>query len=231
MIYLLITAWFLWPELFPANQISQNNQARQEAQKAYQVGNFRRALGLYMRLNQTSAIPDPGVRLNLGHTYFQLKQYQKARSEYESLLRSGSPELRTSAAHQLGVLACLEGDSTTALALFQEALLENPGNEPARYNFELVKKYYSGRKAKSRSPKKNQKQQQQTTTKLVPTGGQQVERSERQDDLLRRFRRLNLNEAQAMQLLDAMRGDDLPYALTQSARRSANKPSTEGNRW
>ncbi|GAB3710815.1 hypothetical protein GCM10027592_47850 [Spirosoma flavus] len=229
MLYLLIAAWFLLPELLPANQISQNNKARQEAQKAYQTGNFKRALGLYTKLNRTSSLADPAVRLNLGHTYFQLKQYQKARSEYESLLRSASPELRTSAAHQLGVLACLEGDSTTALVLFQEALLENPGNEPARYNFELVKKYYSGRKAKPKSNKKNQ--QQQTTTQLVPSGGQQVERSERQDELLRRFRRLNLNEEQAMQLLDAMRGDDLPYALTRSARRSANKPSAEGNRW
>ncbi|GAB3995280.1 hypothetical protein GCM10028807_35020 [Spirosoma daeguense] len=230
MFYFLVAAWLLWSEKLPVNQISQNNQARQQAQKAYQAGDFKQALRLYTYLSQVAKTPEPSVQLNLGHTYFQLKQYQKAKPQYESLLYSGSPELRTAAAHQLGVLACLSGDSATALALFQESLLENPENEPARYNFELVKKYYSGKKPKSNPNQKNPSQPP-PVNKPVPTGGQQVERSERQDELLRRFQRLNLNEAQALQLLEAMQSDDLPYALTRSARRSRSKPSAGENRW
>lgn len=230
MIYLLITAWLWWNNLFSLNPISRNNQARQEAQAAYQSGNYRRALALYVYLSRTTTTIDPAVRLNLGHTYFQLKQYGQAKPQYETLLQSDRADLRTAAATQLGVLSCLEGDSTTALSLFKRALLENPENEPARYNFELIKRYYSGK-----PPAKNMRQpstdhQPKTIEKPRLSGGQ-VEQSARQDELLRRFQRLNLSEEQALQLLDAMQSNDLPYTLTQSARRLRTKPVADGNRW
>lgn len=231
MIYVLITAWLWWDSLFSLNQISRNNQARQEAQAAYQAGDFTRALRLYAYLSRTTTTIDPAVRLNLGHTYFQLKQFQKAKPQYETLMQSDRPDLRTAAATQLGVMACLEGDSATALSLFSRALLENPDNEPARYNFELVKKRYSGRKPASNPRQKSVVRKPQLVNKPRPSGGQQVERSARQDEFLRRFQRLNLSEEQALQLLDAMQRDDLPYALTRSARQSGTKPVQEGNRW
>ena len=231
MIYLIFTAWLWLNELIPANHITRNNETRQEAQRAYQTGHYRRALSLYAYLSRTTTTIDPAVRLNLGHTYFQLKQYAKAKPQYEILLRSDRPDLRTAAATQLGVLACLEGDSATALSLFQEALLENADNEPARYNFELIKKYYSGKKPAANPQKKSATQQPKLVNRPRPAGGQQVERSNRQDELLRRFQRLNLSEAQALQLLDAMQSDDLPYALTRSARGSGAKQPANGNRW
>ncbi len=224
-------AWLWWNELIPTNNITRNNKTRQEAQQAYQTGQYQRALSLYAYLSRTTTTIDPAVRLNLGHTYFQLKQYAKAKPQYETLLRSDRPDLRTAAATQLGVLACLSGDSATALSLLQEALLENADNEPARYNFELIKKYYSGKNLATNPQKKSARQQPKLVNRPRPAGGQQVERSDRQDELLRRFQRLNLSEAQAMQLLDAMQSDDLPYALTRSARGTGAKRATNGNRW
>lgn len=230
MIYLLLTAWLWWNELLPVSPISRNNQLRQEAQRAYQAGQYARALPLYAYLSRTSTTVDPAVRLNLGHTYFKLNQFKNAKSQYQNLLQSDRPALRTAAATQLGVISCLKRDSATALSLFRQALLENADNESARYNFELVKKYYSGRKSTSDKRPKSADKKPKQVNKPRPAGGQQVERSARQDELLRRFQRLNLSEEQALQLLDAMQGDDLPYALTRSARRST-KPSSEGNRW
>ncbi|WP_420151642.1 tetratricopeptide repeat protein [Spirosoma sp.] len=231
MIYLLITAWLWWDNLFSLNQVSRNNQARQEAQVAYQSGNYKRALALYAYLSRTTTTIDLGVRLNLGHTYFQLKQYPKAKSQYETLLQSDRPDLRTAAATQLGVLTCLAGDSATALSLFQRALLENPDNEPARYNFELIKTHYSGRKPATNPREQSLVRKPKLVNRLNPSGGQQVERSARQDELLRRFQRLNLDEQQALQLLEAMESDDLPYVLTHSARRKGTKSAGSANRW
>lgn len=230
MIYVFIVAWLWWPESLSFNQISRNNQARQEAQAAYQSGHYNQALTLYTYLSRTTITIDPAVRLNLGHTYFQLKQYKKAKPQYETLLQSDRPDLRTAAATQLGVMACLEGDSATALTLFQQALLEYADNEPARYNFELIKKYYSGKIPATNPRQKSSARKPKLINKPRPSGGQQVERSTRQDELLRRFRRLNLSEDQALQLLNAMQADDLPYALTRSARRSA-KAAPGSNRW
>ena len=229
MLYLLLAAWTWLNQLLSLNQISRNNQARQEAQAAYQAGQYGRAQALYAYLSNKTT--DPAVRLNLGHTYFKLKQYAKAKPQYDQLLRANRPDLRTAAATQLGVIACLEGDSASALTLFQQALLENTDNESARYNFELVKTFYSGKPPAKPNSRKQKKTNPQTVNKPRPLGGQQVERSARHDDLLRRFQRLNLSEAQALQLLDAMRNDDLPYALTQSDRRSKPKATQPENRW
>ncbi|UFH51964.1 tetratricopeptide repeat protein [Spirosoma sp. KNUC1025] len=230
MIYLLITAWLWWDNLFTLNQISRNNQARQEAEAAYQAGDYSRALELYAYLSRATTTIDLAVRLNLGHTYFRLKQYSKARPQYETLLQSDRPDLRTAAATQLGVMACFDHDSATALALFQRALLESPENEPARYNFELIKTHYSGKKPELPLRQQPAVRKPQPVNRLRPTG-QQVERSTRQDEVLRRFQRLNLSEEQALQLLDAMQSDDLPYVLTRSARKAGPKSTQPENRW
>ncbi|GAB3805595.1 hypothetical protein GCM10028819_39130 [Spirosoma humi] len=230
MIYLFITVWLLWGELLPVSPISRNNQMRQEAQAAYQAGQYTHALSLYTSLSRATTTIDPAVRLNLGHTLFKLNQFTKAKPQYETLLQSDRADLRTAAATQLGVIACLEHDSATALSLFRQALLENADNESARYNFELIKKYFSGKKPDPTTKPREADKRPQQVNKPRPAGGQQVERSARQDELLRRFQRLNLNEEQALQLLDAMQSDDLPYALTRSARRAKKQAASE-NRW
>ena len=226
MLYVFLIARLWWEPL--TNQISQSNQARREAGRAYQAGQFDRALTLYARLSRATTTIDPAVRLNLGHTYFQLGRYARAKLQYETLLRSARPDLRTVAATQLGVMACFDRDSATALTLFRQALLENPDNEPARYNFELVKKRYSG---KPLSTKKQPSARQPPVVNKSRLGSGQVERSDRQDELLRRFGLLNLSEEQALQLLNIMQQDDLPYALTRQARRTGTKPAANGNRW
>ena len=98
MIYLLITAWLWLNELISRNQVSQNNRARQEAQLAYEAGQYPRALSLYAYLSKTTTTIDPAVRLNLGHTYFKLTQYAKAKPQYEILMQSDRSDLRTAAA-------------------------------------------------------------------------------------------------------------------------------------
>ena len=227
MLYVFLVAWLWWIEPL-TNQISRSNQARREAERAYRAGEFNHALTLYAQLSRTTTTIDPAVRLNLGHTYFQLGQYARAKPQYETLLRSARPDLRTVAATQLGIMACFDRDSATALTLFRQALLENPDNEPARYNFELVKRWYSG---KPLPAKKQPLTRQPPVVNKSRLTGRQVERSDRQDDLLRRFGQLNLSEEQALQLLNAMQQDDLPYALTRQARRTGTKPAANGNRW
>lgn len=228
--YLLLTAWLWITNSLFLNRISRDNQARQEAERAYRTGQYKQALVRYEALSRNSALPDPAVRLNLGHTQFQLGQYRRAKSQYQALLETDQSDLRTVAATQLGVIACLERDSATALRLFEQALLENPDNEPARYNFELVKRRYSG-KPRALKTLQSQTRPPKRVPKPQPVGDGRVEQSERRDELLRRFRDLNISGEQALQLLDAMQQDDLPYALTRAARRPGGKPASDGNRW
>ncbi len=227
MLYLMLSVWLWWNDLPILTQISRNNQARREAERAYQSAHYARAVQLYTQLVHVDAQADPAVRLNLGHAYFKLGQYERASTQYESLLHTETPFLRATAATQLGVIACARRDSAGALRLFEQALLEEPANEAARYDYELIRTRFS-----NRTPNRNQPPKAATPKQVnqpTPSGGQ-VERSERQDERLRRFARLNLSEEQALQLLDAMQTDDLPYALTRSARESAT-PATTPSQW
>lgn len=225
----VLTIWLWMTSSVFLNQISRDNQARREAERAYRAGQYPQALAQYEALSRRSTPLDPAVRLNLGHTLFRLEQYGRAKPQYQALLETDQPDLRTVAATQLGVVACLERDSATALRLFEQALLANADNEPARYNFELIKRRYSGKPRAAKTFPANVRQPKRVP-KPQPGGGGLVERSERQDELLRRFRTLNISGEQALQLLDAMQQDDLPYALTRAARRPA-RPATGGNRW
>lgn len=228
MLYLMLSVWLWWNELPALNQISRNNQARWAAERAYHSAQYPQAIRLYTQLSRVDGQPDPGVQLNLGHAYFKLGQYERAKRQYEPLLRIANPALRTAAATQLGVIACVRRDSAGALALFEQALLEDPANDAARYDYELIRTRFSNRTLTRNQPPKAATPKQVNQPK--PGGGQQVERSERQDERLRRFARLNISEEQALQLLDAMQADDLPYALTRSARESAT-PATTPSRW
>lgn len=232
MIHLLFLALSWWQPR-SLDRISRNNIARREAEAAYQSGHYAQAVERYTFLTKITPSPPPELLLDLGHSCFRLNQYDTAKIQYERLRQVGNASQVSIASVQLGIIACLEKDSAMALNLFQQALLLNPDNEPARHNFELIKRTWSGRqptaqagrKTKSTLKTKEESAPAQSKTAPAPT----VAHSDRTDDELRRFRNLNMTEAQARQLLDAMQGDDLPYSLARY-----RKPSNEtesGNRW
>jgi hypothetical protein len=215
-LWLLFLAWFGNSPVL--NRISQSNLARKEGQAAYRAGQYAHAIRAYSYLVDMSAA-DAATRLNLAHAYYQLDQLHKARLQYEVVSQSGSQNLVEQASVQLGVIACRQRDSAAALMHFRQALLHNPDNEAARYNFELLKLTYSGPKSTaSRSAQVARPQTQQTSA-------QEVAQSTRQQDILNRYRRADLNDEQALQLLDALQADDLSLA---AAALNRPKPKSTG---
>lgn len=214
----------IWP-LKAYDQIGQNNLARKQAESAYRRANFRQAATGFAYLTQKSTLSDPTVWLNLGHAYFSLGQYKEARRAYQQYIPVASEPALAVAYTQLGVIACADRDSVRAIDLFRKALLTDPDNEPARYNFELLKKRFSGRVRPKTGPKPVLKPKQ-----TLQQREQEVARSPRQEQLLRRLQNLNMTEEQANQLLNAMREDDLPLELAR--RRSAGQNQSSGtSRW
>lgn len=221
-----LTAWLLIAALWSLgnfDQIGQNNLIRKQAEQAYRSGDFLRAAEQFAYLTKQPSRPDPGVWLNLGHAYFALGNYKNARQAYKNYIDMEATGQVSNAYTQLGVIATSDRDTSEALTMFRKALLMEPGNEPARYNFELLKKRFSGRVKPRRVPKPK-------TEQRLEQREQEVARSNRQEQILRRLRSLNMTEEQANQLLNAMREDDLPLEL---ARRQLSGPpkSFKGNRW
>lgn len=229
MSYLLISLlMWLW-NWRGFDQISQRNLALKEAEIAYQSANYKLAVQQYTFLLTTSKTVDPLVRLNLGHSLYQLKQYRKARHEYEQAIRLVAPEQATAAITQLGVIACIERDSANALLFFRQALLIDPGDEAARYNYELIQRLYTEPDSPPEKRKPEVKQKPQNQSKQA-NAGQDAVKSDQQKDVLHQLRSLHITEEQAMQLLNAMRDDDLPYELAQRRYRSSEQTKTT-QRW
>jgi Flp pilus assembly protein TadD len=204
--------------------VSRRNQVRKQAAAAYAAGRYQEALTHYRFLLQSNATPSFGELVNLGHVYFQLGQYASAKREYEKGGTGATPQLMAIAATQLGLLACLKKDTTTALLEFRHALLNDPDNSTARQNFELLKIRFSGKQPLKKVAPPRPTPQPETMQ------GQRVEKTDQQQDRLTRFKNTTLSDEQARQVLNALQADDLPYAL---ARRRANRKASgkSAGRW
>lgn len=138
MVFMLLlqTSW-----LGGVNKISRTNELKKQAQAAFKQKDYPKAAAAWQQLLAASAEPDPAVRLNLAHALRLQEQRVKAAREYQQVVRTGPPELRSVAQQQLGNLMAQAGDYVPALELYKAALKSDPQNRQARYNYELLRKY------------------------------------------------------------------------------------------
>ncbi len=136
--FFLIFFLQVWLPDQPFLTIGKANVIKMQAEAEFEKRNFVSAMVQYRYLRHTYKLPDEEIILNLAHCYFMLGDTASARKQYTMLQQSGSPAIRTVALQQLGVLAWRLGKREQSLALFKSSLLANPGNEDARYNFELL---------------------------------------------------------------------------------------------
>ncbi|MDQ4140302.1 MAG: hypothetical protein M3142_07230 [Bacteroidota bacterium] len=121
-------------------KISRINQYLTEAQAAYARHDYSTAIYFYKYLNDSLQVNDRAVRLNLAHAYFQQNKMSQADKYYKPLLTKTPARTASLVNLQLGVITASE-DKTKALNYFKQALILNPLNEEARFNYEWLKKY------------------------------------------------------------------------------------------
>ena len=85
--------------------------------------------------------PDPRLLLNLAHAQARAGQTEAAQFTYGRLLSRSPAALGSVARQQLAGLAAQRGELAQALGLFRQALLLNPRNAGARYNYEALSDY------------------------------------------------------------------------------------------
>ena len=221
---ILVSAWFdTTVSGTRMGLISRRNQVRKLAASAYRSGRYKEALSEYQYLITTGKAASMGERINLGNAYFRLGQYKAAQQQYGQTGTNATPALVARAATQLGVLASLNKDTVAALSYFKQALLSDPDNTIARQNFELLKVRFTAKN----SAKKLVRSVPQPAPAPQQTQRQQVDKTEQQKDRLDRLKNAALSDEQARQVLDALRADDLPYALARrrTVKQSASKPT------
>ncbi|GAB3865220.1 hypothetical protein GCM10028824_03770 [Hymenobacter segetis] len=127
--------------------VRDRNVAVADATAAYTRGNASRAARAFAAAlaAQRQKSPDPRLVLNLAHAQVLANQPEAAQATYGRLLAGTPARLGSIARQQLAVLAAQRGELAQALSLLRQALLLDPTNAGARFDFEAVSDYLARR--------------------------------------------------------------------------------------
>jgi tetratricopeptide (TPR) repeat protein len=122
------------------NKIARVNKLKKAAASAYAKGDFDAAISTFKTLTDSMGINEDPILLNLANAYYQKQDTSLAIQYYARVVGSDQANLRSSAYQQIGVILQQQNKLKEALNNFKLALKADPGNEDARYNYELLKK-------------------------------------------------------------------------------------------
>ncbi|MGY3087493.1 hypothetical protein ACVWYF_000519 [Hymenobacter sp. UYAg731] len=127
--------------------VRDRNVAVADATAAYTGGNAGRAAQAFAAAlaAQRQKSPDPRLVLNLAHAQVLANQPGAAQATYGRLLAGTPARLGSIARQQLAVLAAQRGELAQALGLLRQALLLDPTNAGARFDYEAVSDYLARR--------------------------------------------------------------------------------------
>ena len=131
------------------NRVHNRNVAVTDGTAAYARGDAARAAAAFGRALAARArhTPDPHLLLDLAHAQARAGQLAAARASYGRLLAGSPPALASVARQQLATLAANQGELAQAQGLLRQALLLDPANREARYNYEVLSEYLARRPA------------------------------------------------------------------------------------
>jgi Ca-activated chloride channel homolog len=142
-------------------KISKINRAKEEAKKAYEAGDFKKAANTYRYLIDSLEVKEDEVMLNLANALYQQKDTASASTTYQSLTASTKRSISSRANQQLGLMSNEKGKAEEALNYFKQAIKDDPANESARYNYEMLKKKLDEKKKQEEQQNKDKNKDQQ----------------------------------------------------------------------
>ncbi|MFD1467100.1 hypothetical protein ACFQ48_02590 [Hymenobacter caeli] len=147
LLLLLLLTPPAWREL---TWVRDRNAAAAAGQAAYARGDADGAARAFATAAATNraAAGAAALRLNLGHAQRRAGQLAAARATYGLLLDAGvPPPIGSVARQQLAVLAAGAGELAPALGLLRQALVLDPANAGARYDYEVLSAYLAHHRA------------------------------------------------------------------------------------
>ncbi|RSK50360.1 tetratricopeptide repeat protein [Hymenobacter rigui] len=133
-------------------RIHERNAAVQRGTQAYLSKHYPEAAAAYKQAALTLRATSEAVWLNLAHATLRAGQPAEARGYYNRLSTSKQAATRSIAFQQLSYIAAQKADYAQALGLARQALLANPANADARYNYELLRELLNQQSARPQLP-------------------------------------------------------------------------------
>lgn len=116
------------------------NEHKNFAAGAYMNEAYDTAAYTYGYLVDSAGYLEPLLMLNHAHALYRAGDTATARLQYQRLLEEQDSSIQSKVYNQLGVLTARDSrKKEQSLELFKNALLTNPANDIARYNYEIVK--------------------------------------------------------------------------------------------
>ena len=131
---------FLITPINDLNKVAKANEHKKAAREAYLAEDYTTAAYHYQYLKDSMNIEDENILINLANSLYKLQDTTAAQNLYNNLLDEASPNIKSQAHQQLGLMDFNSKNYEEALSHFKNALRSDPTNEDARYNYELLKK-------------------------------------------------------------------------------------------
>lgn len=154
---------FLLIMFIPASwqRIAQKNSAIERAEKAYKSSDFENSIRGHLLLLSDFDLSTPEVNFNLGLSYQLNGQEAEAQRTYAELVNTSNTNIGSYAANQNGTISAREEKYEEALQSFRTALIKNPDNEVARYNYEMLARWLDKNKDQQDQDQEDQNEDDQ----------------------------------------------------------------------
>lgn len=112
----------------------------EEAGRLYYNGKFQESITLYRNLLATPSDETQSIQFNIAQCYTQVDSIETAMYYFHLATEKGKPEVKSQAWNNLGIMLAAQNNTKEALQSFYNALKNNPQNDNARFNYELLKR-------------------------------------------------------------------------------------------
>jgi tetratricopeptide (TPR) repeat protein len=158
-------------------RVSRLNDALKAAEKSYQEARFEDAVKDHQLLVEEFQYSSFALDFDLGLSNHYAKKTDEALNYYDQATQNPDQKIASFAYNQAGVIFGNKKEYQAALSKFQSALIQDPLNEEARYNYELLARWL----------KRDEERKQQKENKPEPSEFAKRKRAEA-DRLVEQFR-------------------------------------------
>lgn len=209
---------FLKYTLTPLSAQEESVRLQVSIEESFEQGNYTEVIDLYDSLKLKTPLIAPALLLTVAQAAQQLEDTTIAKPIYRQLSKLNLPSISTVALNQLGVQAYQDRAYQSALAFFKEAINLAPNYTKAQYNYELVYKKYPPRSRSTLAENKTVEEEFEQQAKIT-------DQDESKNDLLSQTVPPQMERERALQLLDAMRANELQgVSLRRMGGKSNKKP-------
>lgn len=122
-------------------RVSRLNTAIEKAETTYAQAKYAESVENHLVLVNEFQLKSSRLDFDLGLSHHYSEKPEEAAAYYDQATQSADEKLASFAYNQGGVLFGTKKEYEAALSKFQAALIKDPGNEEARYNYELLARW------------------------------------------------------------------------------------------